>query len=124
MYKIETTVEFEAAHKLDLDYDSPCKNLHGHSYKCSITIENSTLDDNGMICDFKILKQIVKERVEDRLDHKNLNDVFTVNATAEYMARWICEEVNWGLQEKGIRARCMRVALNETSKNKAIWEVM
>lgn len=122
MYKIRTQFNFEAAHKLNLTYESPCSSLHGHSYLCAVTIQAQSLDKNGMICDFKILKAIIKERIEDRLDHKYLNDIFEVNATAEYMARWICDEINEGLDDEGINAICIKVELNETAKNMAIWE--
>lgn len=122
MYSIRTEFEFEAAHKLKLTYDSPCQRLHGHSYKCAVTISNSTLDENGMIVDFKILKKIIKQKIEDRLDHQYLNDIFEVNATAEYMSRWIAQEIADGLAENNISAACTKVELNETTKNKAIWE--
>lgn len=122
MYRIRTEFEFEAAHKLNLTYDSPCQNLHGHSYKCAVTITSDKLDENGMIVDFKKLKAIIKEKIEDKLDHKYLNDIYSCNATAEYMSKWICAQVNDGLLENNIFARCTMVELNETTKNKAIWE--
>ena len=123
MYSIRTEFEFEAAHRLSLTYDSPCQNLHGHSYKCAVTISADELDENGMIIDFKILKKIIKAYIEDRLDHAYLNDIFQVNATAEYMSKWICEEIQKGLDDNKINAKCYKVELNETSKNKAIWEI-
>ena len=122
MYKIQTEFYFEAAHKLTLDYESKCESLHGHSYKCSVTIEAEDLDQNGMICDFSILKRIIKEKIEDKLDHKYLNDIFECNSTAEFMSRWIYEQVNDGLSKYHIDAQCSKVELNETAKNKAIWE--
>lgn len=124
MYSIRTEFEFEAAHKLDLPYESKCINLHGHSYRAAATFKSITnqLDDNGMIVDFTIVKKIIKQRIEDRLDHAYLNDIFEVNATAEMMSKWICDEINIGLQEKHIDAKCVKVELNETTKNKAIWE--
>lgn len=123
MYKIRTTFTFEASHQLNLTYDSPCKNLHGHSYICSATIVANSLDQNGMICDFKVLKAIIKQKIEDRLDHHHLNDVFgKINSTAEYMSKWICEQINEGLRKQSIYARCCKIELNETAKNQAIWE--
>lgn len=122
MYKIETTFSFEAAHKLSLNYDSPCQNLHGHSYLCTITLASHVLNCNRMIMDFKILKQIIKTNIEDKFDHKYLNDVLEGNSTAEYMAKYICDEMNATLLGRGICAKCVKVELNETEKNKAIWE--
>lgn len=122
---IRTEFYFEAAHQLNLSYLSKCENLHGHSYKCAITISNANddLNQDGMIVDFVEFKKIIKEKIEDRLDHKYLNDIFgTTNSTAEYMAKWIAEQINEGLKENCIDARCTKVELNETAKNMAIYE--
>jgi 6-pyruvoyltetrahydropterin/6-carboxytetrahydropterin synthase len=64
---------FEMAHAL-LDYDGPCKNIHGHSYELVVTILGPVLHDdneskNGMVMDFKDLKHIVKSEIVDQLDH-------------------------------------------------------
>lgn len=122
---IRTEFYFEAAHNLNLSYESKCENLHGHSYKCAITITNDTdeLNQDGMIVDFVEFKKIIKERIEDRLDHKYLNDIFgKTNSTAEYMSKWIAGEIDAGLKDKGINAYCSKVELNETAKNMAIYE--
>ena len=85
--------KFECSHRLShLDYDSPCKNLHGHSYKVFIKICARSLDDNGMVIDFVILKKIVRERVIDKFDHQCLNDFFE-NPTAENVAVWIWDQL-------------------------------
>lgn len=123
---IRTEFYFEAAHQLNLSYLSKCENLHGHSYKCAVTISggNDELNADGMIVDFVEFKKIIKEKIEDRLDHKYLNDIFgTTNSTAEYMAKWIAQEITKGLEEKNIAAVCTKVELNETAKNMAIYEV-
>ena len=123
---IRTEFYFEAAHKLNLSYESKCQNLHGHSYKCAVTITNDSdlLNQDGMIVDFVEFKKIIKEKIEDRLDHKYLNDIFgKTNSTAEYMAKWIAEEINSGLEDKDIDAYVSKVELNETAKNMAIYEV-
>ena len=123
MYKIQTEFSFEAAHKLELNYASPCERLHGHSYLCRVTIASQQLNSNGMICDFKILKHIIKERIEEHLDHRYLNNIFMeCNSTAEFMSKWICGQINDELQARNINAKCVLVELNETAKNKAIWE--
>ena len=75
MNTIRVTKEFnfEIAHAL-WNYDGPCKNLHGHSYKLFVTISGSPINDetnpkNGMVIDFGDLKQIVKQDIVDELDH-------------------------------------------------------
>jgi len=115
---------FEAAHNLKLSYESKCENLHGHSYKCAVTITSTTgkLNQDNMILDFTHLKPIIEEKIENKLDHKYLNDIFNVNSTAEYMSMWICQQLNEGLKERNIDAKCTKVELNETAKNMAIYE--
>lgn len=85
---------FEASHNL-IDYDGPCSNLHGHSYKLYVTVSGyvDTVSKNVtdcMVIDFKDIKSIVKREVVDKLDHTYLNEVFT-QPTAEVMAVLIFE---------------------------------
>ena len=75
MAKIRITkmYDFEMAHVLK-DYDGPCKNIHGHSYKLFVTVTGTPITDisspkKGMVMDFKDLKTIVKTHIVDRFDH-------------------------------------------------------
>ena len=36
---------------------------------------------------------LIKKRIHDKLDHKNLNEIFDFNPTAENMAKWMCEQI-------------------------------
>lgn len=74
---------FEAAHNL-YNYHGACSQLHGHSYKLSVTVEGE-VDKNGFVFDFGWVKRIVKENIIDIYDHKYLNDMFDFNPTAENM---------------------------------------
>jgi 6-pyruvoyltetrahydropterin/6-carboxytetrahydropterin synthase len=71
--RITKEFSFEAAHALK-GHDGPCRNIHGHSYKLSVTVSGVPVQDpsspkNGMIMDFGDLKRIVKENIIDVLDH-------------------------------------------------------
>lgn len=75
MSKIRITKQFsfETGHAL-YGYDGKCKNVHGHSYKLSVTVIGKPISDNtnvkfGMVIDFSDLKKIVKEEVVDAFDH-------------------------------------------------------
>lgn len=64
---------FEAAHALE-EYDGPCREIHGHSYRLFVTVKGHprpTAGDpaQGMVMDFGLLKRIVNEEVVDRFDH-------------------------------------------------------
>ena len=78
MSRIRITKEFtfETGHAL-YGHDGKCKNIHGHSYKLSVTVLGKpVLDSNdpkfGMIMDFSDLKKIVKEEIVDRFDHSTI----------------------------------------------------
>lgn len=75
MSKIRITKQFsfETGHAL-YGYDGKCRNVHGHSYKLSVTVIGTPIDDNnnvkyGMVIDFSDLKKIVKEEIVDVFDH-------------------------------------------------------
>jgi 6-pyruvoyltetrahydropterin/6-carboxytetrahydropterin synthase len=48
-------------------------NFHGHNYEIIVNVKGSVDPVTGMVIDLKYLKEIIKEDVEDLLDHKNLN---------------------------------------------------
>lgn len=71
--RITKQFSFETGHAL-YGYDGKCKNVHGHSYKLSVTVIGKPISDNtnvkfGMVIDFSDLKKIVKEEVVDAFDH-------------------------------------------------------
>jgi len=75
MNKIRITKQFsfETGHAL-YGYDGKCKNVHGHSYKLSVTVIGTPITDTnnvkyGMVIDFSDLKKIVKSEIVDKFDH-------------------------------------------------------
>ena len=71
--RITKQFSFETGHAL-YGYDGKCRNVHGHSYKLSVTVIGSPIDDNshvkfGMVIDFSDLKKVVKEEIVDVFDH-------------------------------------------------------
>ncbi|MCK9399319.1 MAG: 6-carboxytetrahydropterin synthase [Bacteroidales bacterium] len=71
--RISKEFTFDMAHAL-LGYDGLCKNIHGHSYTLVVTVIGSPMQDdaspkNGMLIDFKDLKNIIKQQIIDRFDH-------------------------------------------------------
>ncbi len=49
------------------------ENWHGHNYELHVTIKGEPDPDTGFLFDVKKLSEIIKTRVIDVLDHKNLN---------------------------------------------------
>jgi 6-pyruvoyltetrahydropterin/6-carboxytetrahydropterin synthase len=71
--RITREFTFEMAHILK-NYDGPCRNVHGHSYRLFVTLSGSPLNDasnpkNGMVIDFGDLKNIVMTGIVDIFDH-------------------------------------------------------
>ena len=64
---------FEMAHVLR-NYDGPCRNVHGHSYRLFVTLSGTPVNDsenpkNGMVIDFTELKNIVLGKIVNQFDH-------------------------------------------------------
>ena len=64
---------FDMAHALH-GYDGPCKNIHGHTYKLSVTIRGKVVSNIhspklGMVVDFGEIKDIVKSSIINSFDH-------------------------------------------------------
>jgi len=71
--RITKQFSFETGHAL-YGYDGKCRNIHGHSYKLSVTVNGTPISDTenvkyGMVIDFSDLKKIVKEEIVNVFDH-------------------------------------------------------
>lgn len=85
---------FDAAHRLK-KYNGPCANLHGHTYKLHITVSGS-VNKNGMVIDFIILKKIIQDKILSILDHKFINKIIK-QPTAENITIWIWKKLKKNL---------------------------
>ena len=108
MYEVVKSLEISAAHCLSLPYESKCTNLHGHNWRIKVFLHSETLNDEGMVMDFKT----IKTKIENRLDHKVLNDEVSFNPTAENLAKFICDE---------LEPFCFRVEIFESENNMAVY---
>ena len=98
---ISRKAHFNAAHKLyrpdwsDEKNESvfgKCanENFHGHNYDLTVSLTGKVNPETGYVYDLGKLKDIIKQEVEDYLDHKNLNldipEFKNLNPTAENIA--------------------------------------
>lgn len=104
MYEVRKRIEVSAAHKLALDYESKCTNLHGHNWIIDVYLRSEMLNNNGMVMDFTQ----IKKKIQDKFDHKVINEVVSFNPTAENMAKYICDE---------LAPYCYRVDVQESIDN-------
>jgi 6-pyruvoyltetrahydropterin/6-carboxytetrahydropterin synthase len=75
---------FNAAHKLynpdwtkerNVEVFGPCANdhWHGHNFDLIVTVKGQPDPETGFVVDMKRLSVLIREKVVDQLDHKNIN---------------------------------------------------
>ena len=92
-------------------------NFHGHNYNLEVWVTGEIDPETGFVMDVKELKELVKEEIEDRFDHKNLNldteEFKDTNPTAEN----ICVVV-WKILRGKIKPGLdLKIRLYETERN-------
>ncbi len=120
MYRVTETVEFCYGHRL-LRYKGKCAHLHGHNGRVEIELASDELDEQSMVADFSDIARIVKEWIDQNLDHRMLlhrddplvgvlkkhdEPLFLMDRdpTAEAIARVICEHaMSRGLKVSAVR---------------------
>ena len=70
-HKVTKIIDFCYGHRL-MEYDGKCKHLHGHNGLLEVDLEADSLDSRGMVMDFTQVRDIVKNWVDENLDHKML----------------------------------------------------
>lgn len=90
--RITKRFTFETGHAL-YGYDGKCRNVHGHSYRLSVTVIGTPNADRenvkyGMVIDFGDLKKIVKEEIVDVFDHAT---VFNKNTPHVELAKELAD---------------------------------
>ena len=138
---LQTAVDLEMAHRLyDVDtYSEECReNLHGHTFQVSFQVGRYQLNDAGMVMDFKLLKKIIKETIEDPFDHssilrstdpivpvikENCNKVHVVddNPTAEWLAHKFFDLLEAALEATDPKMFVKSVSVRETANNIATY---
>ena len=119
---------FNAAHRLyrkDWSFEKndlifgKCNNpnYHGHNYELIASVTGEIDPETGYVIDVKILKDIIKEEVEDAFDHKNLNldvpEFENLNPTAENIVVIIYHKI----KAKLAKNLDLEVTLYETPRN-------
>lgn len=110
MFTLCVKDSFAAAHRL-VGYEGKCEELHGHNFVVEAFFFGERLSDDGLLVDFKILKNYLK-KVLDSLDHKYLNEIpFFIERTssAEYIALYIFGEMEKQIKEEAVFLKEIRV---------------
>jgi len=104
MYELKITSQFAAAHQLRALVGG-CENLHGHNWKVEVTVIGNTLGDDGLLMDFRVIKEHTKEILDD-LDHKFLNEIGafkSMEPSSENIAHHIFKTLSDRLEVDGVR---------------------
>ncbi len=127
MMKVCRRTTFNSAHRLlnknwsdekNQEVFGKCNspNYHGHNYTLETWLEGEVDPDTGYVIDLGVLKEIIKEEVEDPFDHRNLNldvpDFYDLNPTAENIALVIFRKLKLRLPNYK-----MTIRLYETQNN-------
>ena len=125
---VSRKAHFNAAHRLyrkdwsdeknDLVFGK-CNNpnFHGHNYDLIVSVTGIIDQETGFVIDMKVLKELIKDKIEDAFDHKNLNlevpGFKDLNPTVENIAVVIYNKLRPMLDEKFD----MEITLYETARN-------
>ncbi|MBS1231330.1 MAG: 6-pyruvoyl tetrahydrobiopterin synthase [Bacteroidetes bacterium] len=130
MIYITRRERFSAAHRMfrndwtdeeNLRVFGKCSNpnWHGHDYVLQVTVKGIVPEELGFFMNITTLKQIIKDKIIDKADHKNLNlDVSFMRgkiATTENLAIAIWNELKPAIEKEGAVLHCVKIA--ETENN-------
>ncbi|MFT7898601.1 6-carboxytetrahydropterin synthase [Tenacibaculum ascidiaceicola] len=125
---VHRKAHFNAAHRLfnpkwsdEKNYEvfGKCSNpnYHGHNYELIVSLTGEIDQETGYVYDLGKLKDLIKLKVEDALDHKNLNveveEFKDVNPTVENISVVIYNKLRVSIPEK----LDLEVTLYETPRN-------
>ena len=140
MLELTTYTELELAHRLGGAYSGRCLSLHGHRYEIEITVSSEKgLNKDGMIVDFKKLKEVVKVVLDDEWDHASCfrkDDPIGIAAAAAGSERvhlidanptleWMVDHWAYLLQrrfdQEGLGIVLTKLTASETARNTVTW---
>ncbi len=117
MYEVKIKTDFSAAHNLR-GVGGKCESLHGHNFTVEVVVESETLDEGGMVVDFRALKAKTKE-ILSQLDHRYLNELspfLDSNPSSENLAAYVYKELSCQIDQGTKRVSRVSVWESETSR--------
>lgn len=117
-YTISKEFTFSASHTLrGLPEGHQCARIHGHNYVVRVEVTGD-LDEVGFVVDYATLGGLGVV-IDDRLDHRHLNDVLDINPTAELLSRHLTETAREVLDLP--IGTTVQVWVSETPRTWAVW---
>ncbi|WP_234733745.1 6-pyruvoyl trahydropterin synthase family protein [Tellurirhabdus bombi] len=95
-------------------------NWHGHNFELIVTVKGEPNPETGFVIDLKLLGDLIKSEIIDKVDHKNLNlDVDFMQGKMASCEIFVMEI--WKILERALskvtESRLYRIRLIETPKN-------
>lgn len=130
---VHRKAHFNAAHRLyrkdwtedkNMEVFGKCSfpNFHGHNYEIIVSVTGEIDEQTGFVINLDILKNIIKEEVEDYFDHRNLNtdivEFKNINPTAENIVVLIYNRIRAKLDAN----KKLKITLYETPRNFVTYE--
>ena len=92
-------------------------NFHGHNYELIVSVKGEIHPETGFVMDMKVLKELIEIEIEDKFDHKNLNEEVEefkiLNPTAENIVVVIWNKLRLKIDRK----LELSITLYETPRN-------
>jgi len=125
---VSRKAHFNAAHRLYNNEWSDARNAaifgkcanpnyHGHNYELIVSVKGAIHPETGFVMDMKVLKDLIKNEIEEQFDHKNLNEDVeafkSLNPTAENISVVIWNK----LRPKIEKELELEITLYETPRN-------
>jgi 6-pyruvoyltetrahydropterin/6-carboxytetrahydropterin synthase len=121
---------FNAAHRLfradfsdekNAEVFGKCSNpnWHGHNYELFVTIKGEVNPETGFLINLKLLSKIIREKVTDQIDHKNINlEVLFMQgkfASTEMLAMAIWDQLEASINTLGAALHCIKLYESENN---------
>ncbi|MDD4251224.1 MAG: 6-carboxytetrahydropterin synthase [Candidatus ainarchaeum sp.] len=91
MFEIKTSANFEAAHRLS-NYAGKCNRIHGHNWKVELEAKSKKINNQEMVLDFTVLKEILKEFDHFLILKDNKENKKIVNSIPKEWIKWLSFE--------------------------------
>lgn len=104
MYELRIVTQMAAAHQLR-EFSGKCEKLHGHNWKIEIYVTGGELGPNGILIDFKLIKEAA-HRVVQKLDHTFLNELKPFqdkNPSSENIAHFVFNSLSQELDNDQVK---------------------
>lgn len=135
MVLVRRKAHFNAAHRLhnpaksdewNKEMYGKCnhEHWHGHNYIIEVTVAGEPDDETGYVIDLAVLKKIIREKITEKCDHKNLNlDVAFLEGiipSTENLAKAFFDQLKQPIKDASSGV-LYAVKLRETERNSAVY---